>query len=188
MVLPELPFSIEGESFVGPGSYQPILSKSSGIITAWLLFGISALAWGYLYLRGFTPPPSLWIPSVIMLLVALATSFNYWLEGRTIIFVEEQCVRYQSPLRKVTLQWGQIHELWCHSIRGGWRFTISSSEEAFRFASLKVLQFGSGREVRSGFTDGKRIAQLVQQRADLRVLERQDRVWIYRKQDRNESS
>ena len=188
MVLPELPFSIEGESFVGPGSYRPILSKSSGIITPWLLFGISALVWCYLYLRGFTPPPSLWIPSVIMLLVALATSFNYWLEKQTVILIEEQGVCYQSPLRRVTLHWAQIHELWCHSFRGGWRFTISDSAEAFRFVTLKVLQFGSGREVCSGFIDGKRIAQLVQQRADLRVLERQDRVWIYRKQDRNESS
>ena len=187
MVLPELPFSIKGEAEIGPGSFRPILSKPSAIYIAWLLFGVSGLAWGYLFLRGLTLPPSLWITSMIVLLVALAITFSYWLERRTFIVLEEGGIRYESPLRKVTLQWGDIHELWCASIRGGWRFMISSSEATFRFESLSVVQSGSGREVRSGFNEGKRIVQLVQQRADLRYLDRQDRIWVYRKQDRTES-
>lgn len=186
MVLPELPFSIETEPLIGPGSYRPIFSKSSGIITAWSLFGISGLAGGYLYLRGIVPPLSLWITTVIMLLIALAISFSYWLERRTLVIIEDKCLRYESPLRKIIFQWDEIHELWCLSIRGGWRFTISSSTDAFRFETLNVRQFGSGREVRSGFTDGKRIAALVQKRADLRILDRQDRLWIYRREGQTE--
>jgi hypothetical protein len=183
----EQPFPSEGDPGLEPGRYQPAAPNPKAIYTAWLLFGIPVPAMLYLYLRRIIPPLSLWITCGFLLFVALAIVFSQWLERRTFIFLEGEGIRFESPLRKVSMSWGDIQELWCGSIRGGWRFIVSGPSALFRFQSLIVLRTDQGKEVRSGFAEGVRIAQLVQQRAGLRHLDRQDRIWIYRKQDQAKS-
>ena len=58
---------------------------------------------------------------------------------------------------------------------------VSGLDAAFRFQSLVVIRSASGREVRSGFIEGQRLAQRIYQAAGLEELEQRDGIWIYRK-------
>lgn len=181
MTFPELPFSIEAEAEIGPGRYSPVPLDPSGLRMAWLLSVVTSLVCVYLLQRNLTPPPFIWLTSGFLILLALSISFSHWLERRTVVILEPEAIRYESPLRKITIPWDAIEELWCESIRGGWRFIVSGSGAVLRFQSLVVLRSGMGREVRTGYVEGKQIARVVHKHAELQGLERKDQIWIYRK-------
>jgi hypothetical protein len=176
-----MPFVIETEVELEPGLYKPVPPNPSGLRMAWVLFGIALLIGAYLLFFNFDLPIVFWLASALLLFVALAISFSHWLEGHTTITLSESGVRYESPIRKVAFNWSEIEELWCGKIRGGWRYMVSCKNAAFRFQSLVVIRAGSGREVRTGFREGQKIAQFLYQAAELIEFERQDNIWVYRK-------
>jgi hypothetical protein len=176
-----IPFSIEGEAELEPGLYKPVPPSPSGLRMAWGLFGISLLAGLYMLFYITELPILFWLASALLLLVALAITLSHWLEGHTIIRLKVEGVQYESPLRNVEFAWSDIEELWCGKIRGGWRYMISGKDAAFRFQSLVVIRSGPGREVRTGFSEGPKIAKMVYQSAGLIELDCQNDIWIYRK-------
>jgi hypothetical protein len=176
-----VPFSMEGEAELEPGLYKPAPPNPSGLGMAWGLFGISLLAGLYMLFYIFELPIVFWLASTLLLIVALAITLSHWLEGRTVIRLKVEGIQFESPLRNVEFAWSEIEELWCGKIRGGWRYMISGTDAAFRFQSLVIIRSGQGREVRTGFGEGQKIAKMIHQSAGLNELDRQDDIWIYRK-------
>lgn len=176
-----LPFKLEDDISLDSGSYKPVPPNPSGLRMGWLLFGISALAGVYMAIFQVDIPTIYWIASGVLLVVALAISLSQWLEGRTVITVMHDGIQFQSPLRKLKLRWSEIDELWCGKIQGGWRFMVSGLQAAFRFQSLIVLRSGTGKQVRSGFEEGQKIAHHIFRAAGLSHQEQQDDIWIFRR-------
>jgi hypothetical protein len=181
MTVSKLPFTLEIDGDFGPGVYEPVPPNPSSVRMAWLLFGITFVVGVPILVLHFELPLIFWFAFAVIFIVALAISFSHWLEKRTIIMIGEDDIRYRSPLRAVTLAWGQIDELRVGAIQGGWRFLVSGIDSAFRFQSLVVFRSGSGREVRSGFSQGKQIAGYIHQKAGLERVDHQDGVWIFHK-------
>ena len=166
---------------LAPGEYQPVQPNPSGMRIAWILFGISVFVGAYMLYFRFVLPLLYWISIGILLMVALAISFSHWLEQRTAIVLSESGVGFRSPLRKVDLSWDEVDELWCGAIRGGWRYVVSGGNVAFRFQSLIAIRSGTGRTVRSGYPEGRGLAQTLVHRAGLKINEEQEGIIIYRR-------
>lgn len=175
------PFPPQSEESLQLGDYQPSPPNASGLRMAWVLFTISLMVGLYMLYFNFTLPVIFYIATVLLLLVALAISLSYWLERNAVISVSEQGVGFRSPIRRVFLDWNEIEELWCGAIRGGWRFMVSGEAAAFRFQSLIVLRSGTGREVRSGFPEGVRIAQTIFNKAGLTAHKEEQDIYVFRK-------
>jgi hypothetical protein len=182
MTISNFPFTLKIDEDFSPGVYKPVPPNPSGVRMAWLLFGITFVIGVPLLVLDFALPLIFWFAFAILFIIALAISFSHWLESRTWIVIEEDAIRYRSPLRTVSLAWGEIDELRVGAIQGGWRFMVSSTNSAFRFQSLVVFRSGSGREVRSGFKQGEQIADHIHQKAGLEGAGYQDGIWIFRRQ------
>ena len=181
MTILDHPFPRDHGTELTTGLYRPVPPDPSGLRTAWVLFGISFAAGVYLRYFAYEVPFVFWLASILLLLVALGISLSHWLEGQTVLSVNDGGIRFETPLRKVEFAWSEIDELWGGKIRGGWKYMVSGLDAAFRFQSLVVIRSASGREVRSGFIEGQRLAQRIYQAAGLEELEQPDDIWIYRK-------
>jgi hypothetical protein len=177
----DVPFNTEDNEQLAPGVYRPIPPNPSPVRLAWFLVGISLLVGLYTRTLETILPVIYWIALGLLIVVALAMSLSYWLEGRIAIHLKDDRIEYQSPLRNVVLSWQEIDELWCARVRGGWRYMVTGQVAAFRFQSLLVIRASSGREVRSGFVEGQGLAQSIYRNAELDETDRQEDIWIYRR-------
>lgn len=177
----KFPFEVNVSVRLAPGMYRPVPQNPLGLRIVWLLFGATVLLWGILSFRGVKPPMLMQGTTVLLLLVALGITLSHWLDARTSIVLREEGMHYKSPLRTISLGWGEINELWCASVQGGWRFLVKGSNAAFRFQSFVEIHSGTGRSIRSGFPEGLKIAQMIVAQADLARKEHRDQILVYRK-------
>jgi hypothetical protein len=161
--------------------FRPFPPNRRGELVAWALVVSIASLDGYLYLRtgsvGF-------IPLFFLALFTIAAGFirfSHWLDGRTSIQLTGTSVRYQSPLRKVDLPYGDIREMLLLPVGEGWRILVLGPPgRYFRYRTPTAIGRSDQRPLQVGIMDGHKLTACIRVRAGLTSYTNEGDSWVCR--------
>ncbi len=104
---------------------------------------------------------------VFFSLSAVFISFGNWMESHTLIQLSSEQVVYRSPVRKVTLAFDSIDEMWVSRAGRGWRVTVRGEGGYFSYRSAVRLGGRFNQAVSIGIEQGERLAGLIRSMAKL---------------------
>lgn len=120
---------------------------------------------------------------LIFLVSAVLISFGNVVTLRTRITLDDDGVRFESPLRKTWLAYDHVEAMTCTPRLSGWRVQVESTQGHFQFDTPGVLGAGSSRAERIGIEDGEILAAGLWLRAGLSPPVPGDGCWVCRRLD-----
>lgn len=104
------------------------------------------------------------------------------MESQTLITLSMEQVVYRSPVRKVTLAFKDIDELWVSYTGRGWRVAIRGEGGFFTYRSAARLGGRFDQVVSIGIEQGERLAGLIRSMVQLSSPVLDGEAWICHKE------
>ncbi|MGB9521748.1 MAG: hypothetical protein ACPL6F_03225, partial [Anaerolineales bacterium] len=117
-------------------SYRTIPAPRTGEGNAWILTFLVFLIWFFMRISRQTIPGSVTLFLIFLVFAASLISLNNWVERHTTILIDSQGLRFENGLRKVTLKWDDVENVWVKPAVWGNRVRVSGRGGQFDFHTL----------------------------------------------------
>lgn len=151
--------------------YRPIPAPRTGEGNAWILAFLVFLIWFFMRISGQTIPWSVSLFLIFLIFAASLISLNNWVERRSIIMIDSQGVHFKNGLRKVTLKWDAVENVWVKPAVWGKRVRVSGKGGQFDFHTLGEVKYKGMVKAQTGFAEGDELIRLIVLNSGLSIAE-----------------
>lgn len=164
-------------------TFRPSVTGRRGEFVAWA--GVLSLAVLSAVMAWRTQRlPTLALGLLVFFLVAAAfTTLGSALDRRTSMRVSPDGLHYQSPLRTISLEWGQIEDMQIVPAGKGWRVLVHGDNRQLRFRILAPPEEGASEAFPAPMQDGERLTALILGAARLGRPEEGEKGWVLTRRD-----
>jgi len=152
-------------------TYQPTPAPRTGEGNAWILTFLVFLIWFFMRISGQAIPWSVTLFLIFLVIAAALISLNNWVERRTTIQIDSQGIRFKNGLRKVSLNWDAIDNVWVKPAVWGNRVRVSGRGGQFDFHTLGEVKYKGVVKAQTGFADGEELIRLIVLNSGLSIAE-----------------
>jgi hypothetical protein len=175
----QYPFFLDEDNILfSEETFRPSPPNRRGEFIAWCCAIVVGLVSGALFWQSGRISSLAIFLLVFFSLSAVLISFGNWMESQTLITLSMEQVVYRSPVRKVTLAFKDIDELWVSYTGRGWRVAIRGEGGFFTYRSAARLGGRSDQVVSIGIEQGERLASLMRSMAQLSSPVLDGEAWI----------
>jgi len=168
-----------------PKCYQSIPTPRTGEGNAWILTFLVFIVWFFMRLSGQTIPLSVTFFLIFMMLTASLISLGNWVERRTRIELDAEGIRFENGLRKVRMQWDEIHDVWVKPAVWGNRVRVSGKGKQFDFHTLGEVKYKGLVKAHTGFVEGEELIRLIVLNSGLSIAADRGNILIYTRKNEN---
>lgn len=163
-------------------TYKPELISRRGEFTIWGCAVLVFIGWMILTLKDIRIPASVPFLWFFLVIAGLAVTLGNWMDRRTLLSLDSNCVRFTNGLRKVTLEWEDINKIFVYPSKWGKKVHVIGNTGHFFFRTLgevKILEEVKGR---MGFSEGDKILKFLLDQTSLVLLNSSEARYYYSRQ------
>jgi hypothetical protein len=138
--------------------YFPTVNNRTPEIISWILMIVVQVV--IYFSKGSIVTPTFMIfAGYGLIFISILLSFGNWQDRKTSLSIDNKEIMYQSGLRKNSLNWGDVHQVYVYPGKYSDRLFVMGAKNRVTFSIQKKLLSDGKSQI--GFPDGKEILEKI---------------------------